>query len=95
MPNEQFAALFTKEKFIEWIARQIQDDEIVVMTNIHNNISVGGKKNDRTKKITFEYAANDFKRNDSIGDILNQKNIALMISDRQIFTDETLNLITE
>lgn len=55
-----------KKMFIDMLNKQLNDDDIILITrDLGNTIKVIEKRN--TKQVTFEFAADSFKRKNDIG----------------------------
>ncbi len=60
--------VFNKSRFLEWVARQIEDDELVfVSPDMAGNVTANEKRNE--KKVTVAFTGDVFKRKGDIGHI--------------------------
>ncbi len=60
--------VFNKSRFLEWVARQIEEDELVlVSSDLTGNVTANQKKNE--KKVTVAFTADTFRRKGDIGHI--------------------------
>jgi hypothetical protein len=88
--------IYTKDHFMKWLNKQIDDDEYVVFTsNLVGNVSVNAKRN--VKKIQFGLAANAFKNAGDISHLAFGETpcVAVCIAKKESLSDDTLNLLKE
>lgn len=87
--------ILTKTKFLEWIERQIKDDQIVVISPDATKAEIKKKTNE--KRIEYSFAADSFKIADSVNDLYTGRmlNCAMVFVDRVDISDETLLMIEE
>ena len=88
--------LMTKRKFIDWLEKQLTDEQIIVMSQeLTGSVSVNKRKNE--KKVTFGFAADAFKQKDDIGHIAFGQTpmVAFSVCEKTDVSDETLKLLAE
>lgn len=69
---------YTKKQFIKNLSDLIGDDEHVILTNeIDGTIEALKKK--KVKRVPFVFASDAFESQDSIGDLLKSKMLAVVI----------------
>lgn len=84
----------TKSGFIKWLTDGLEDDDIIILTSDHvGEISVKPKLNQM--KIPFSFAADSFKRKDTVGDFAFGRipTLAFAICKQEDASQETLNMI--
>jgi hypothetical protein len=82
-----------KKMFIDMLNKQLTDDDIILITrDLGNTIKVIEKRN--TKQVTFEFAADSFKRKGDIGHFAFGKTpvIAFSICSKDEASDETIEI---
>lgn len=86
-----FSSAFTKQGFLDYIAKQIKDDEVVMITAHHSEISYA-KKTD-SASVVFNFPVFGFANNNGVSDIFNSKKVSILISDRSIFKKGLLDVV--
>lgn len=85
--------VMNKKKFIEWLDKQITDDQIILLSqDLEGNLTVNKKRN--VKKVTFGFAADAFKRKNDIGHFAFGKTpvLAFSVCEKSDVTEETIKL---
>lgn len=86
--------IMNKRKFINWLEKQLTDEQIILMTqDITGTVSVNKKKNE--KKVTFGFAADAFKRKGDIGHIAFGQTpmVAFSVCEKTDVSEETLDIL--
>ena len=86
-----FTMAFNKKDYLAWIATQIEEDEVVLVTAHHNQIDYT-KKTD-TCNVKFQFPIFGFKNMNVVSDMANSKKVATMISSRDIFQRGLLDVV--
>jgi hypothetical protein len=76
---------YSKTQFLAFIARQIKDDEIVVMSDIVSSFNYGKKKG---LSVEFCYISAGFKQPDNLEPVARSKNVSLCITAPHKLSDE-------
>ena len=85
-----------KSKFIEWLGKQLTDEQIILVTqDMTGSVTVNTKKN--SKKVTFAFAADAFRRAGDIGHIAFGQTpvVAFSVCEKSDVSEETLKLLQE
>jgi hypothetical protein len=79
----------SKKRFLEYLDKQIKDDEVIVLTN-HLSGQVSASKKRNTKSVTFDFAGDAFSRPEDIGHIAFGKTpvLAVCICKREDIADK-------
>ncbi len=86
-----FTMCFNKKDYLEWAAKQIEEDEVVVVT-AHVSLFEYKKKTE-TKDVTFNFPAFGFKNEEGINEIMRSKKAGIAICDRSVFKKGVLDLV--
>lgn len=87
---------FSKARFIQFLEKQLDENDIVLMTqDLEGNLSVTPKRN--VKKVMFGFAADAFKRKEDIGHIVFGETpvAAFCICKKKDVSDDTYNMVLE
>ncbi len=85
------SAAYTKQQFLEFIAKQIDDNEIVVISDYISNIEY--KKRANAKQVNFNFPAVGFEHEDSVVDVLDSKKVGVIIMKRKWLDEDLLREI--
>jgi len=85
--------IMTKKKYIEYLSKQLNDNDIILMTQEGTEVEVVKKRNEKNIKMSF--AADAFKKADCVGDIGTGKVpvLAIAICKEEHCSDETLKML--
>lgn len=86
--------ILTKQDFICWLDKEITDGQIILMTrDLTGHATVTSKTNE--KKVTFSFAADAFKKSESVGDIAFGITpvLAFAVCDKKDVSDNSLELL--
>ncbi len=86
---------FSKKRFIQFLEQQLDNDDIILMTqDLEGSLSVAKKRN--VKKITFGFAADAFKQ-EGVGHIAFGKTpmVAFSICKETDVSDQTIQMVKE
>lgn len=78
-----------KRSMIEFIEKNIEDDDIVILTDAHTSWEAKKKSGVR---ITSEFAKGTFKSELGVKDLMSGKNITLWIGEKEHCSKDTLSL---
>jgi peptide subunit release factor RF-3 len=82
--------IFKKADFLEFIAKQIKDDECVIMTDTLQSV----ESNKKRFKAVFNYAPDIFPTLD-VRNMMHAKNVAACIAKISNMTEEDIKTLTE
>lgn len=86
-----FQAAFNKKEFLEWIAKQIPEDYVILITTHFNNAEYV-KKTD-SKNINFQFPAFPFIKNDGVKDVFEALKFGTLIMEREHFKQGLLDVV--
>lgn len=78
-----------KQSMIDFLMRQIDDDDIVILTDSHTQWEA---KKRSGLHVTSQYAKGTFAQEGGIKDLMSGKNIAIWIGKKQHVSEDTLSL---
>lgn len=85
-----FNAVFNKKDFLEWVAKQIPDDHVIMITTHFNEVAY--VKRTDTKNINFQFPAFGFMRRDTVKDAYEGLKFSTLILERSHFNKGILDV---
>jgi hypothetical protein len=86
-----FNAVFSKKDFLEWVAEQIPDDNVIMITTHFNEVAY--VKRTDSKNINFQFPAFGFVRRDTVKDAYGALKFSTLILERQHFQQGILDVV--
>lgn len=87
--------ILNKKNFLEWVERQIQDDQIVIISPDGTKAEIKKRTNER--RVEFSFVADTFLEKDSVNDIYNGSVLgcAFFIASPEQLSEETLKMLKQ
>jgi len=88
--------VLNKRKFIEWLEKQLTDDQVILMTqDIAGQLKYVKKRNET--QIPFAFAADCWKHQNGVGHIAYGKTpvVAFGVSEKNEVSEETLKMFNQ
>lgn len=88
--------IFNKKQILEWVDRNVKDDQLVLMTmDMTGSCTVSPKNNQ--KKVSFVFAADAFKAKDDIRDLAFRQtpSVCFAICDKMFVSEEAIKMLEE
>ena len=85
--------IMSKKKFIDWLDKQLNEEEVILITqDLTGELSYSKKRNE--KKVSFGFAADAFKDKDTVGDFLYNDTplFSVAVCKKTHVSEETLEL---
>lgn len=83
-----FSTAYTKKDFLKYMEDQISDNEVIIISTYVNNFEL--KKKQGSKNVGFQFPSKGFRNVGVVNDIMESKNVAIIIADKKILDDAVL-----
>lgn len=88
--------VMNKRRFIDWLEKQLTDEQVVLMTQeLTGNLTYTKKRNE--KKVSFAFAADCFKKAEDVSHIAYGKTpmVAFSVCEKEDVSEDTLKFLED